>query len=63
MSAKVEDVEVRLVDGDPELRCSLCGTYLCAVDDGDSLAILVGMAEDHVDECSGANPGEGRTDG
>lgn len=48
---KPDDIEVRVSDGAVELRCSVCDGYVCDLDDGDSIAVLVGMAEDHVDVC------------
>ena len=41
-----------LVKRELELRCDGCGTYLCDVEDGDTIRTLVSVALDHTRKCS-----------
>jgi hypothetical protein len=33
---------------EPYMKCEKCGAHLCTIEEGDSLGVIVGVAEDHV---------------
>lgn len=37
---------------DPEMRCTLCGEHLCDVEHGDTLDVIVAVADNHVCDAS-----------
>jgi hypothetical protein len=41
---------------EPFMRCTACNDDLCTVEEGDTLSVLVSVAEDHAPECAGSPP-------
>lgn len=38
---------------EPYMRCAKCNADLCTVEEGDSLAVIIAVADDHERDCPG----------